>query len=101
MSEHDYCPTTRCVNCGFHVCKKSKDNVFEQLQAELTTAKEENRWILVGERLPDKVKHYAVTDGREWWRELWCFVDHSGAKGWEDNPDCITHYRDVTLPEGE
>ena len=41
MSECNYCPTTKCVNCGFHICKKAKDNVFEQLQTELATAKKQ------------------------------------------------------------
>lgn len=69
----------------------------DKLQAEL----DENRWIPVTERLPGKVEYFAVTDGKQWWREFWCFVDHSGAKGWEDNPNCITHWRPITLPEGE
>ncbi len=69
----------------------------ELLQAEL----DKYRWIPVEEQLPEKVKYYAVTDGLEWWRELWCFVDHSGAMGWEDNPDCITHWKPIILPEGE
>ncbi len=72
-------------------CKLS----YKQLQAEL----EAYRWIPVEERLPQHVEHYAVTDGLEWWRELWCFVDHSGAKGWEDNPGVITHWKPEILPE--
>ncbi len=105
----------RCNNCLHNIrgteyippCSQCRDyslwaenpepSKLEQLQAELDAY----RWIPVEERLPDKVGYYAVTDGKEWWRELWCFVDHSGAKGWENNHEVITHWKPITLPEGE
>lgn len=41
MSNFDYCPTTNCANCGYHICKKQEGNEFEQLQSQLAAAQEE------------------------------------------------------------
>ncbi len=80
------------------------------LKARLATAKEENRWIPVAERLPKRegqvwicYKDNGYTYGGYYnpTYKLWQIFDPCG--GWSniDSKSPPTHWRPITLPEGE
>ena len=81
----------------------------DELQAELATAKEENRWIPVGE-LPPRSKSYhhslwyVLTDGKDWTIGYYDFPFETWSTGhspFDLSMAAITHYRSPTLLEGD
>ncbi len=85
--------------CPYTACKG------KQLQAELATVKEENRWIPVEEGLPKDACCVNVVMERG--NERWGFLSYYNTtkKIWEPYDPMVkgvvTHWRPIRLPEGE
>ena len=102
MGNRDDCPTTNCVNCGQHICKKEEGNAFKQLQSQLA----DSRWIPVEERMPIDEKVYEIFDIVRGTAGFSLFQKPANKNPWRSTKALgeirtITHWREVNPPKEE
>ena len=109
MSELKPCPFHNCLTCGCYDTLYMRDKdwntrpIEDALNARIAELEAAQRWIPVGERLPEENQQILSTDGKEFYLD--CYARWEG----KDNPPCfydrlflwaVTHWMPLPqLPE--
>jgi hypothetical protein len=91
---------------------REREELIQQLQSQLAAEQEKNRWIPVGERLPEAGQCLVLCDNKTFQVSIRVTEDDEDgimvACGLRDYgtlylgfDECITHWRPIDLPKGE